>query len=355
VQINYAGGIETVAADLKEVRPTLMSTVPRLLEKIYAKMQKTAAESGWFKRHLFNWSAGIARRVSSFRLTNRPVPFILELQRRVADRLVFKRLRQAVGGAIKRMVSGGAALPTDLALFFNGAGIPVLQGYGLTETAPVIAVNTLEEQRLGTVGRPLPGVEVLIESDGEILTRGPHVFRGYFGKEEETRDAFSDGWFRTGDIGHLDNDGFLVITDRKKDLIKTSSGKYVAPQAIENRLSTSEYIEQALVIGNNRKYVSALVVPNFDLVRTWVKQNGLKDADRKTLAAEPQIVAMIKSEVARLTRDLADYERVKRVAVVPNEFSIDGGELTPTLKVRRRIVEEKYRSLIESLYAGGSD
>jgi long-chain acyl-CoA synthetase len=359
VQINYAGGIETVANDMKQVRPTLMSTVPRMLEKVYARMQKAAADGGWFKRTLFEWSLGVARRTGSRTVNGDSVPLLLGLQRRVADRLVFAKLREAVGGRMRRMVSGGAALPRDIALVFNGAGIPVLQGYGLTETSPVIAVNTLERQRAGTVGLPLPGIEVKIDSDGEILTRGPHVFQGYFKKPDETRDAFAedaDGsrWFRTGDIGFIDRDGFITITDRKKDLIKTSAGKYVTPQLIESRLTQSEFIEQAVIIGNDRKYVAALIVPDFSRLRTWAEQQGIDRDGKGKMIGDPGVLSLIKSEVSRLTRDLADYEKVKRVALVPDEFTIDGGELTPTLKVRRRIVEQKYRGLIESLYSGGA-
>jgi long-chain acyl-CoA synthetase len=235
---------------------------------------------------------------------------------------------------------------------FTGAGVPVLQGYGLTETSPVIAVNTLQHNRIGAVGRPLDGVKLTIAEDGEILTSGPHVFKGYFNKPEETAAAFSDEWFRTGDIGYLDADGYLFITDRKKDLIKTSAGKYVAPQAIEGLLSKSEYIEQAVVIGDKRKYVSALIVPDFERLRAWAKSQGMERKEKPALVEDRAIFDLIKSEVARLTGDLADYEKVKRIALLADEFTIDGGELTPTLKVRRRIVENKYAGIIDSLYTG---
>ncbi|HLG14948.1 MAG TPA: long-chain fatty acid--CoA ligase [Blastocatellia bacterium] len=362
VQINYAGGIETVAADMREVRPTLMSTVPRLLEKIYARVQKNASEGGRLKKRIFEWSSSVARRLAECYTTGRPVPPILELQRDIADPLVFAKLREAVGGRMKRMVSGGAALPSDIALFFIGAGIPLLQGYGLTETAPVIAVNTLEHQRVGAVGLPLPGVEVKIAPDGEILTRGPHVFLGYFNKPEDTAACFVDDedgaargevkrpWFMTGDIGYLDRDGYLHITDRKKDLIKTSAGKYVAPQMIERLINQSHFVEQSVVLGDKRKYVCALLVLDFEQLGAWAKENGLEKPARAELIADKRVVELMKGEVNRLTRELADYEKVKRVALVPDEFTIDGGELTPTLKVRRRVVEEKYRDLIESLY-----
>jgi long-chain acyl-CoA synthetase len=355
VQIVFAGGIETVASDIKEIRPTLMSTVPRLLEKIFARMQKTASDAGGLRQRLFDWSLDVARRSAPYYTTGQPLPPLLELQHEVADMLVFGKLREGVGGRMQRMVSGGAALSSDIALVFNGAGIPVLQGYGLTETSPIIAVNTLPHHRLGSVGAPLPGVEVRIAEDGEILTRGPHVFQGYFNKPDETAASFTDNdghWFQTGDIGHLDRDGFLFITDRKKDLIKTSSGKYVAPQMIEGLITQSEYVEQAVVLGDKRKYVCVLVVPDFERLRAWAKGQGIGEQEREALTADRRVFELLKSEVTRLTAGLADYEKVKRVALLPTEFTIEGGELTPTLKVRRRVVEEKYQELIESLYSG---
>ncbi|HEX8087919.1 MAG TPA: AMP-dependent synthetase/ligase, partial [Blastocatellia bacterium] len=356
VQINYAGGIETVAADIKDVQPTLMSTVPRLIEKIYARMQKNAADGGAVKKKIFEWSLDVARQSAEILTAGKRLPPLLEFKRSMADELVFSKVREAVGGNIRRMVSGGAALPPDLALIFLGAGVPVLQGYGLTETSPVIAVNTLDHNRVASVGRPLSGVEVRIGDDGEILTRGPHVFSGYFKKPEETAACFTTEpdpgrqWFKTGDIGFFDRDGFLFITDRKKDLIKTSSGKYVAPQMIEGLISQSEFVEQAVVIGDRRKYVSALIVPDFERLRAWVRGQGFEPKDKAEMAADRRVIDMIKAEVGRLTRDLADYEKIKRVALLPDEFTIDGGELTPTLKVRRRVVEQKYNGLIESLY-----
>ncbi|HZM87378.1 MAG TPA: long-chain fatty acid--CoA ligase [Blastocatellia bacterium] len=359
VQINYATGIETVASDIQDVHPTLMSTVPRLLEKIYARMQKNAADGGRLNKRIFEWSLDVARRRAQLTTMGKPLTPLLELQFEIADKLVFAKLRDAVGGKIRRMVSGGAALPSELALVFTGAGIPVLQGYGLTETSPVIAVNTLEHNRIGSVGRLLPGLEAKIAEDGEILTRGPHVFNGYFNKPEETAVAFTDEvvkserWFKTGDIGLFDADGFLFITDRKKDLIKTSGGKYVAPQMIEGMLTQSEFVEQAVIVGDKRKFVSALIVPDFERLRAWGKDQGVSTTNRQELIADRRVVDMIKADVNRLTRELADYEKVKRIGLLAEEFSIDGGELTPTLKVKRRVIEEKYGALIESLYSGG--
>jgi long-chain acyl-CoA synthetase len=360
VQINYAGGIETVASDMQEVRPTLMSTVPRLLEKIYGRMQKGASDAGGLKKKIFDWSLDIARS-SSARITEGDrMPPLLEFQSEIADRLVFAKLRAALGGRIRRMVSGGAALPAEIAEVFIGAGIPLLQGYGLTETSPVITVNTLEHNRIGAVGRALPGVEVKIAEDGEILTRGPHVFEGYFNKPEDTALVFDEGendahWFKTGDIGRLDHDGFLYITDRKKDLIKTSSGKYIAPQMIELMLNQSQLVEQSIIIGNGRKFVSALIVPDFENLRAWAREQRIETSNKKELVEDRRVVEMMKKEVNRVTSELADYEKVKRIGLIAQEFTIDSGELTPSLKVRRRVVEEKYSALIESLYGGPSD
>ncbi len=359
VHINFATGLETVASEIKEVRPTFMSTVPRLLEKINSRIQKTASDSGGLRKRIFEWALKVAGRVAEATTEGKRLSPMLEFQRDIADRLVFEKLREAVGGRIKRMVSGGAALPANLAMVFTGAGIPVLQGYGLTETSPVISVNTLDQNRIGSVGHPLPGVEVRIAEDGEILTRGPHVFKGYFNKPDETDVSFTEGseserWFKTGDIGHIDPDGFLFITDRKKDLIKTSSGKYVAPQMIEGMLTQSEFVEQAVVIGDRRKYVSALIVPDFERLRAWAKEKGVDSTDKQKLIEDRRTVDMMRAEVQRLTRELADYEKVKRIGLLAREFTIDGGELTPTLKIRRRAVEEKYGELIESLYEGGA-
>jgi long-chain acyl-CoA synthetase len=302
----------------------------------------------------------IAKSSAPYLAEHKSLPITLSVKRKVADRLVFKKLREALGGRMGRLISGGAALPPDIAQIFIGAGILVLQGYGLTETAPVIAVNTMKKNRIGSVGPPIPGVEAKLAEDGEILVRGDLVFQGYFNKPEETASVFTEGaeserWFKTGDIGKFDKDGFLYITDRKKDLIKTSSGKYVAPQMIEGLFAQSEYIEQSIVLGDKRKYVSALIVPEFERLRDWAKEQGIDTKDKERLVEDKRVIDLVKQEVNRLTKGLADYEKVKRIALLAKEFTIDGGELTATLKVRRRFVEEKYNHLIESLYPTGSE
>jgi long-chain acyl-CoA synthetase len=350
VTIAYAESLETVAANMAEVRPTLMTAVPRFFEKVYERILKARAKLSPFKRRLFDWALPVGRAWAEARDRGRRVSPWLALEHAVADRLVFSKWREVVGGKLERFVSAGAPLSPDLAYVFWGAGIPILQGYGLTETSPVIAVNSLGANRMGTVGRPIPDVEVRVDGDGEILTRGPHVFRGYYEKPEETAAAFVDGWFRTGDVGHLDADGYLTITDRKKDLIKTSAGKYVPPQPIENLLRLSPFVDQAVLVGDGRKHVAALVVPNREQLEAWARENGVEASDYERLLADPRAVAAVRGEVARLTPHLADYERIKGVALLPNEFTVDGGELTPTLKVRRRFVEEKYRDVIDALY-----
>ena len=361
VQINYVTGLDTIVSEMREVRPTLVTTVPRMLESILIRMQKNAAQSSRLRQRLFNWSLTIARTQASMIEQNGRVSIPLRIKHTIADILVYRKIRAAVGGRIWRMVSGGSALNPELAMLFTGAGVPILQGYGLTETSPVIAVNTLKNNRFGTVGNPIPDVEVIIAPDGEILSRGPHIFKGYFNKPAESSEAFiaddrgGDPWFKTGDIGILDEHGFLKITDRKKDLIKTTSGKIIAPQYIEGLLSQSEFIEHVFIIGNNRKYLSALVVPDFETVSTWALEQGIDCQDRKDLVNDSRVVKKIRSEINRMTSGLADYEKVKRISLLPQDFTIEAGELTPTLKMRRRIVEEKYLDLIESMYAGGTD
>jgi long-chain acyl-CoA synthetase len=351
VTIAFAESLETVAANLLEVKPTLMTAVPRFFEKVYEKILKARAKLSPTKQRIFDWALPVGRAWAEAMDRGGRVPPLLRAKHAVADRLVFSKWREVVGERLERFVSGGAPLPPELAYVFWGAGIPILQGYGLTETSPVIAVNGMRANRMGTVGRPIPDVEVRIAEDGEILTRGPHVFTGYFNKPEETRDVLGeDGWFRTGDIGFLDKDGFLAITDRKKDLIKTSSGKYVPPQPIENLLRMSPFVDQAVLIGNARKHVAALVVPSREHVEAWAAERGLDTSDYERLLEEKRVVDAVRGEVARLTPHLADYERIKGVALIPHEFTIDGGELTPTLKVRRRFVEEKYRAVIDALY-----
>jgi long-chain acyl-CoA synthetase len=260
-------------------------------------------------------------------------------------------MRAALGGRIRLLVSGGAALPEELGYIYIGAGLPIVQGYGLTETSPVITAGRVEDNRIGTVGKPIRNVEVRIAADGEIETRGPHVMRGYYNKPVETAAVLSpDGWFKTGDIGTFDEDGFLRITDRKKELFKTSGGKYIAPQPIEQMIKGSQFVNQVVLIGNGRKFAAALIVPDWERVESYVQLKGIKAGSRAELCKDPRIIDLFQRQVASLTSELAQYESVKKVALLENEMTIDGGELTPTMKVKRRVVDEKYRDVIDALY-----
>lgn len=354
VQICFARGIETVAEDMKEIHPTIVTAVPRLFEKIYATINKRAAEQPPMKQKIFHRAIKIGREVAILKDQRKSVPFALAMQHKVLDGLVFSKWREAVGGRIRFFVSGGAALPKELGLIFSAAGITILQGYGLTETSPVVACNKPGNNRFGTIGQPIEGVKVKVAPDGELLVQGDLVMKGYYKLPEATAEMikeYEDGvWLHTGDIGEMDAEGFIRITDRKKDLIKTSLGKYIAPQQIENLISGIPLVEQVIIIGNQRKYPSALIVPNFDALNTYASSLSLETKDRTALAKHPRIVEFFKKKVDEATKELAPHEKIKKIALLTQEFTIDGGELTPTLKIRRKQVEEKYRDLIDSLY-----
>src|SRR5882672_890746 len=354
VQINFARGVETVAEDIKEVRPTVVTAVPRLFEKIYATINKRAAEQSPMKQKIFHRAVEVGREVAVLRDGRRRVPIRLALELKALDRLVFTKWRKAVGGRLRFFVSGGAALPPELAYIFAGAGITILQGYGLTETSPVVSFNRPDANRIGTIGQPIPGVKVRLAEDGELLVQGDNVMQGYYQMAEETERVLHrrpDGvWFHTGDIGAIDDDGYIRITDRKKDLIKTSLGKYIAPQPIENLIRAIPMVEQAVVIGNARKFPSALIVPSFDALRSYAKSLGVEAKDNAELARHPRIVEFFKKKIDEVTRDLAPHEKIKKIALLDQEFSVESGELTPTLKVRRKFVEDKHRAVIDALY-----
>lgn len=354
VQICFARGVETVAEDIKEVRPTIVTAVPRLFERIYATINKKAAEAKPMQQKIFHRAIDVGRQIAVLEDKGQSVPLRLRLEHKVLDRLVFTKWRAAVGGRIRFFVAGGAALSPELAYIFAGAGITILQGYGLTETAPVVSFNRPTANRIGTIGQTIPGVKVKVAEDGELLVQGDNVMQGYYHMAEETEQAirrYDDGvWFHTGDIGTVDNDGYIRITDRKKDLIKTSLGKYIAPQPIENMIRTVPMVEQVIVIGNARKFAAALIVPAFDQLRTYAKSLGVDDKDKGILVRHPRIVEYFKKKVDEVTRELAPHEKIKKIALLGQEFSVEGGELTPTLKVRRKFVEEKHRDVVDSLY-----
>ncbi len=347
--IAYVESIDSLIVNLGEVRPTFVLAVPRVYEKVYAGVLEQAHRSPT-KWRLFNWAVATGGAWADARLAGRPVDGWLALRYAVAQRLVFGRLRSRFGGRLRFFVSGGAPLAPDINRFFYAAGLTVLEGYGLTETSPVIAVNTPEHFRIGTVGRPIAGVEVHIADDGEILTRGPNVMRGYFNKPDETRAAIdAEGWFHTGDIGEI-HDGFLAITDRKKDLIKTAGGKFIAPAPLENRVQASPFVAQVVLIGDRRKYSVLLVVPNFTHLERWAKTSNLMWTTRADLIALPAVQQKMEQETLGRLTGLASFETPKRVGLLEHELSIDAGELTPTLKVKRRVIDEKYRALIDSLF-----
>jgi long-chain acyl-CoA synthetase len=348
--IAYAESIETVGENLVEARPTIMVSVPRLFDKIYARVIDQVLAGSALKKKIFFWAVRVGKKRGQMKLRGEPVTGWLKFRYGVAQKLVFSKILAKTGGRVRFFVSGGAPLSKDIAEFFYAAGLTVIEGYGLTETSPVIACNTIEGVKFGTVGRPVPGVEVKIAPDGEILTRGPNLMKGYYKKEAETREAIIDGWLHTGDIGTLDDEGFLVITDRKKDLIITAGGKNVAPQPIENLLKTNPYIANAVVVGGNRKFISALIVPNFDKLEAYARAGDIPFGNRVELVGREEIRNFLLAEVNRCTPNLAPYERVKKIVLLDREFEIDAGEITPTLKVRRYIVEQKYKGLIDTMY-----
>lgn len=354
--VYYGESIDKIGPNLREVRPTIFVGVPRIFEKIYARIKDKAAERGKLDAGLLAWAVEVGKAYARLKLNQERVPRLLSLKYRLASRFVFSRWREALGGRIRLLVSGGAALSEEIGYVFLGAGLPIVQGYGLTETSPVITTGTLEDNRIGTVGKPIRNVEVRIAADGEIETRGPHVMSGYYNKPEATRAVFTeDGWFKTGDIGTLDEAGFLRITDRKKELFKTSGGKYITPQPIEQAIKASRFVNQVVLIGNGRKFPAALVVPDWQRVESYAKLKGLDARTHAELSRHPRVIDLFERQIAVLTPDLAKYERVKKIALIENEFTIEGGELTPTLKVKRRVIDEKYREVIDQMYEEAED
>jgi long-chain acyl-CoA synthetase len=348
--IAYAESIDTVAANMVEVRPTLVLSVPRLYEKMFARILETALTGGFLKKKIFFWARGVADRWATEKLSGKEPGGLLAKQYAIAQKLVFSKLKARTGGRLRYFVSGGAPLSPDINKFFYAAGLEILEGYGLTETSPVIAVNTPANFRIGTVGKLVDGAEVRIAEDGEILTRGPNVMKGYYNKPEATREAIEpDGWFHTGDIGEL-NDGFLSITDRKKDIIVTAGGKKVAPQPLENKVKTNKYVAQAVMLGDKRKFPSMLIVPNFDQLERWATRNNIIWTDRAQLLRMPTIQAKIEREVNKELAGTAHFEMPKKIGLLEHDFSIERGELTPTQKVKRRAIDKQYKALIDSLY-----
>ena len=350
--VHYAESIDKVADNLREVAPTIFVGVPRIFEKVYAKAKIKAAQASRTKGMIFDWAIDVAKDYAYHVEKKQPIPRLLAVKHSVADRIVFSKLRDFFGGKLRFCITGGAALSDDIYLIFTGAGISILQGYGLTETSPVITSNNQLNRRLGTVGKTIRNVEIRLAADGEIEVSGPNVMLGYYNKPEATRDAFTeDGWFKTGDIGTIDQDGFLKITDRKKELFKTSGGKYIAPSPIEQMITGSRFVSQVVLVGNERKFPAALIVPNFEQLENYAKIENLDLKTPAEFCQNPRIINLIERQIAELTKQLSHYEKVKKIALLENELTVEGGELTPTLKVKRRVVSEKYGEIIEKIYA----
>jgi long-chain acyl-CoA synthetase len=352
ISVAYVEQIESVAQALLEVHPTTLAAVPRFYEKIYANIFEKGHRSTGLKRAIFDWGLRVAQQAAPWRAFGKEVSASIRLKWRVADWLVYSKIRAGLGGKLRVLSSGGAPIAPELAEFYWSVGLPVYQGYGLTETSPVVSGNLPGANKVGTVGRPIPGVQIRIADDGEILIKGPNVMQGYYRKPDQTRDVFTpDGWFCSGDIGRLDEDGYLIITDRKKELLKTAAGKFVAPAPIENLLKTSPFITNAIVVGDRRKFVSVLIVPNFATIESEAAKQGQECPMSARMIGDPWVRDLITREIERLTAPLAKYEKPKRFALLEQDFTYASGELTYTMKMKRRVIEQRYQDVITRLYA----
>ena len=349
--IAYVDVVENVAQALLEVRPTVLAAVPRFFEKIYARLMEQGSKTTGAKRRIFSFALRTAKDAAAWRCGEKSASLALKVKWALADRLVYSKIRAGTGGRLRLVLSGGAPLSKSLGEFFWAIGIRIYQGYGLTETSPVLT-NNYPHNRIGSSGRPIANVQIRIADDGEILAKGPCVMQGYYKSPESTREVLSeDGWFKTGDIGYLDKDNYLFITDRKKDLLKTAAGKFVAPQPIENILKTSPYILNAMIVGDQRKFVVALLVVNPTTLGSRLAEEGLTFSSNAQIAAHPRAYSIVEDEVTRLTAHLAQYETIKRFALLPEDFTFDSGALTFTMKLKRRVVEKQFHELIDKLYA----
>jgi long-chain acyl-CoA synthetase len=350
VTVAFAESLSTVPRDLRRVRPTVMTGVPRFYEKFLAAILDSVAKMPAFRQNLFRWATDLGKACVREELAGRAVPIAKKIQRAIADRLVYARIRARAGGRLRYLVSGSAPLSRVLAEFFLSIGLPIIEGYGLTETSPVVAAMPPDAIRLGTVGRAVPGVEIRIAADGEIITRGPNVMTGYYGKPDMTAEVIKDGWFYTGDIGQLDGDGYLAITDRKKDLIVTSGGKKIAPQPLEGALKENRLVAEAVVVGEGRKFPAVLIVPDFALLEQRARAMGLGPSSREDLVTNEEVLKLYQALVDQLNVSLGQFERIKKIAILPSEFTMERDELTPTMKVRRKVVEDRWRDVIDRLY-----
>jgi long-chain acyl-CoA synthetase len=347
--IYYAESLETIGDNLKEVKPNMFTTVPRLLEKVYDKIMQKGAELKGIKKKLFFWAHGLAEKFE----INKPLGAGYKFQLGLANKIIFKKWREALGGNLICVVTGGAACQVRLIRIFTAAKIPIMEGYGLTETSPVISVNRFQEsgRKFGTVGPLIDGVEVKIAEDGEILSKGPNIMMGYYKRPDLTAEVMTGDWFHTGDIGTLDKDNFLKITDRKKELFKTSGGKYVAPLAIENKLKESPFIEQVMLLGADKKFVSALIVPSFPSLQAWAREQNLPAQSPGDLIREPRVIEFYRELVESFNKYFNQVEQVKKFELMAHEWGIDTGELTPKMSLKRKVVMEKYRDQIDRIYS----
>ncbi|HEX7064228.1 MAG TPA: long-chain fatty acid--CoA ligase [Bacillales bacterium] len=357
--IAYAESIDKIQENVKEVKPTIMTSVPRLFEKVYAKVNEQIENGSPIKRKIFNWALDVGKERYDYYLTSKVNDLLLhesmpgKLRRRWAraDRMVYQKIKEQLGGRMRGMVSGGGALNPEIARFFWALDLPILEGYGLTETSPVISTNPMVRAKAGTVGKPLPNLEVRIAPDGEVLVKGPSVMQGYYKNSEATAKDIVDGWFYTGDIGEFDEEGYLKIIDRKKRLLILSTGKNVAPQPIENAINESRFVDQSAIIGDKRKYVIAFISPDFENLLPWAHKQGITSESREEVCRHPDVLNLLQEEVERLTQSFPAYEQPKKVVVVGEEWTVEGGELTPTLKVKMKKIQEKYSRVIEEIYA----
>jgi len=347
----YAESIESVAQNMVECKPTILTAVPRLFERMYSKIKKNVESQPEKKQKIFNWAIEIGTQYTEAKKADR-LSLALNIKHKLADKLVFKKLKDRTGGRLRFFVSGGAALPRELGEFFEAIGLVILEGYGLTESSPVIAVNRLDDYKFGTVGKVFPGVEVKIASDGEILARGPNIMQGYYKNRKETEATIKDGWLHTGDIGVFDAEGFLMITDRKKHLFKTSTGKYIAPTPIENMFLASKYIDQFVLIGDRRMFLSALIVPDFEAIKEYADSHKIPYETLEDLTRNKEIYDLIENDLDKFQKKLANYERVRKFTLLDHQFTLETGEITPSLKIKRKIIEERYGNLIEEMYSG---
>lgn len=353
--VAYAESMDTLIDNMIEAKPTVMPSAPRLFEKFYAAVMESVLAGSAVKKKIFFWALKVGKKHALFKIQDLPVPASLEVRRKLAHKLVFAKILAETGGNFRFCISGAAPLAKDIGEFFYAIGFPILEGYGLTETSPAVTVNTFEDLKFGTVGKPIPEVEVKIAEDGEILTKGPHIMKGYYKDEEATQEVLKNEWFYTGDIGHIDEDGFVVITDRKKDIIVTSGGKNIAPQPVENTLRMNKYILNVVLIGDKRSYITALIVPEFEHLKKIAASKNISYKGLSDLCMHEEIISFYLKEIDAMTADLARYEKIKKITLLDRDFEIEKGEITPTLKVKRKFISEKYKDVIDSMYEKGED